>query len=134
MPRNNLPSKLIIHLHHSSINSKERKRKKEKKGSPLTVQSFRTEGAHDVGHCVVEERRPHGIAYGKLSGRFHEEATVLKGSHSVGPCLAARVYEAGVDPAGHFVYLQPHVITAILALFSANTLLASALAKRPPRY
>ena len=69
---------------------------------------------------MVEERRSHGVAHGEASGRFHEEAAVLEATHRVGPGLAARVYEAGVDPAGHFVYLQPHVITAIFALFSAN--------------
>ena len=83
----------------------------------LTIKPFWAEWTHDIGHRVVEKRCSHGIAHGKLPCRFHKKATVLKGSHRIGPGFTARVYEAGVDPAGNFVYLQPHEIIAIFSLF-----------------
>lgn len=61
---------------------------------------------------VIEERGAHGVPDGKLSRLFHEKTAILECSHRVRPRLAARIDEATVDPARHFIYLQPHVFRA----------------------
>lgn len=61
---------------------------------------------------VIEQRCAHGVPHGKLSRLFHEKTAVLEGPHRVRPGLAARIDEATVDPARHFIYLQPHVFRA----------------------
>lgn len=78
----------------------------------LTIQTLRAEHSHDMGHRVIEEGCAHGVPDGKLPRLFHEKTTVLERPHRVRPGLAARVDEATVDPARHFIYLQPHVFRA----------------------
>lgn len=62
---------------------------------------------------MIEEWSAHGVSHGKFSARLHEETSVLECSHSVRPCLATRIYEATIDPACYFIYLQPHIFRAI---------------------
>lgn len=61
---------------------------------------------------MIEKWGTHRVPYRKFPGWFHEEAPIFKRSHSIGPCFTARINEATIDPARHFVYLQPHVFRA----------------------
>lgn len=78
----------------------------------LTVKAFRAEHSHNMRHRVIEKWSAHGVPHWEVSRGLHEKASVLEGPHGVRPRLAARVDEATVDPARHFVYLQPHVFRA----------------------
>lgn len=61
---------------------------------------------------MIEKWGTHRVPYREFPGWFHEEAPIFKRSHSIGPCFTARINEATIDPARHFVYLQPHVFRA----------------------
>lgn len=61
---------------------------------------------------MIEKWSTHRVPHGELPGGLHKEAAVLEGPHGVRPCFTARINEATVDPARHFVYLQPHVFRA----------------------
>lgn len=66
---------------------------------------------------VIEERRAHSVSHGKLSRLFHEKTAVLESAHCVDPCFAARIDETTIDPARHFIYLQPHVYKTYFSRF-----------------
>lgn len=85
---------------------------KEIKGEKLTVKAFRAEHSHNVWNSMIEKWGTHRVPYREFPGWFHEETSIFKRSHSIRPCFTARINEATVDPARHFVYLQPHVFRA----------------------
>lgn len=77
---------------------------------------------------MIEKRCAHSVSHGELPRLFHEKTAVLERTHCVSPRLTARIDETTVDPARHFVYLQPHVFRAISHDF-VRTLGAKSLAK-----
>lgn len=87
-------------------------RAKEIKGEKLTVKAFRAEHSHNVWNSMIEKWGTHRVPYREFPGWLHEEAPIFKRSHGIRPCFTARINEATIDPARHFVYLQPHVFRA----------------------
>lgn len=84
----------------------------EIKGEKLTIKAFRAEHSHNVWNSMIEKWSTHRVPYREFPGWFHEEAPIFKRSHGIRPRFTARINEATIDPARHFVYLQPHVFRA----------------------